>query len=57
MKNSEPIFLSNVKFRIWTFLFYKKKPREKDHFFKISKDCYYLLGDHRDIIFGLFWDI
>ena len=51
-KESLPIFLSNVKISIWTFLFYKKNV-----FFKISKGCYFLLGVRTDIIFNLFWDI
>ena len=42
--------MSNVKISIWTFLFYKKKVREKVNLFKISKNRYFLLGSCTHII-------
>ena len=51
------MFLGNVKISIWTFLFSKKKDREKVNLFRISKSRYFLLGGRTDIIFDLFWDI
>ena len=41
-KNPLPIFLSNVKINICTFLFYKKSVREKVNFFEISKGRLFL---------------
>ena len=49
-KKSLPIFLSNVKINILTFLFYKENVREKQNLFKISKSLYFLVGGHTDII-------
>ena len=49
-----PIFLSDIKINIWTFLFYKKKFLGKENLLRISKSRYFLLGGRAGIIFDLF---